>query len=146
MKLCVGYVPRTYKGNDKFKIKSIHASKADANKALNELKAKVAKFGVGADYVIWTEDDVKKQWNDCKVVTKQKRVKAIEKRKESGKLPVFVLCPRCEAKSRKLYSEMGGLQTRVCRNGHRFAYDTFVGMGRYTQTYDQFCEHAKPGY
>lgn len=38
----------------------------------------------------------------------------------------FVLCPTCGAKSRKLYSEMGGLQTRECHNGHRFEYDKWM--------------------
>ena len=38
----------------------------------------------------------------------------------------FILCPICSAKSKKLYSEFGGLQTRVCRNGHRFEYDKWM--------------------
>jgi hypothetical protein len=38
----------------------------------------------------------------------------------------FVLCPVCGAKSRKLWSEMGGLQTRECQSGHRFEYDKWM--------------------
>jgi hypothetical protein len=38
----------------------------------------------------------------------------------------FVLCPRCEAKSKVLYSMFGGLQTRRCRNGHEFTYDKWI--------------------
>ena len=39
----------------------------------------------------------------------------------------FILCPRCQAKSKKLCSEMGGLQTRRCQNGHMFEYDKWIG-------------------
>lgn len=38
----------------------------------------------------------------------------------------FIRCPRCNAKSKKLYSEMGGLQTRQCHNGHMFEYDKWI--------------------
>jgi hypothetical protein len=38
----------------------------------------------------------------------------------------FILCPTCGAKSRKLYSEMGGYQTRMCQNGHEFNYDKWM--------------------
>jgi ribosomal protein L37AE/L43A len=40
----------------------------------------------------------------------------------------FILCPTCNAKSKKLRSEMGGLQTRKCRNGHYFEVDMFFGV------------------
>lgn len=40
----------------------------------------------------------------------------------------FITCPTCDAKSKKLFSEMGGLQTRRCRNGHDFEVDTFGGF------------------
>lgn len=40
----------------------------------------------------------------------------------------FILCPTCGAKSKKLRSEFGGLQTRRCQNGHLFEVDTFFGV------------------
>jgi len=40
----------------------------------------------------------------------------------------FILCPTCQAKSKLLFSEMGGLQTRTCRNGHHFEIDTYGGL------------------
>lgn len=40
----------------------------------------------------------------------------------------FILCPTCQAKSKRLRSEMGGLQTRQCKNGHYFEVDTFGGF------------------
>ena len=39
----------------------------------------------------------------------------------------FILCPSCNAKSKVLFSEMGGYQTRYCKNGHRFEYDKWIG-------------------
>jgi len=39
----------------------------------------------------------------------------------------FVLCPRCGGKSRKLYQEFGGLQTRECSTGcGEFEYDKWT--------------------
>lgn len=37
----------------------------------------------------------------------------------------FILCPTCNNKSKLIYSEMGGLQTRRCKLGHLFEVDTF---------------------
>jgi hypothetical protein len=57
----------------------------------------------------------------------QKRAAAKRaKNKSVGKKPDFILCPTCEARSKKLSSEMGGLQTRRCRNGHVFEFDKFI--------------------
>jgi glutaredoxin len=47
-------------------------------------------------------------------------------RRENGTKPSFVLCPHCKSKSKKLFSEMGGLQTRQCRRGHQFTYDKWI--------------------
>lgn len=38
----------------------------------------------------------------------------------------FILCPTCKAKSKMLSTEMGGYQTRECKNGHRFNYDKWI--------------------
>ena len=40
----------------------------------------------------------------------------------------FILCPTCQSKSKLLFSEMGGLQTRRCKKGHNFEVDTFFGF------------------
>jgi len=40
----------------------------------------------------------------------------------------FITCPTCDAKSKLLFSEMGGVQTRTCQNGHHFEIDTWGGM------------------
>ena len=51
-------------------------------------------------------------------------VKPVEPKKPRN----FILCPTCDSKSKKLFSEMGGLQTRTCKNGHHFEVDTFGGF------------------
>lgn len=51
--------------------------------------------------------------------------KAAATRKKRGP-DNFILCRSCGAKSKKLYSEMGGLQTRKCQNGHVFEYDKWI--------------------
>ncbi len=52
-------------------------------------------------------------------------VKAAATRKKNGK-HAFVCCPTCGAKSRKLCSEFGGLQTRKCQRGHTFEHDKWL--------------------
>jgi hypothetical protein len=52
-----------------------------------------------------------------------------ERNKAKGKKPekpTFVLCPTCKSRSKKLYSEFGGLQTRECKNGHKFEHDKWI--------------------
>lgn len=56
---------------------------------------------------------------------KKGATKAAATRKKRG-AACFVLCPTCQAKSKKLFSEMGGLQTRKCKNGHVFEYDKWI--------------------
>jgi hypothetical protein len=43
------------------------------------------------------------------------------------KKPTFILCPHCQATSKLLSSEMGGYQTRRCKDGHEFNYDKWIG-------------------
>lgn len=54
--------------------------------------------------------------------------KAAQKQVEMKKIRNFILCPTCNSKSKKLRSEMGGLQTRECQRGHYFEVDTFFGF------------------
>jgi len=147
----VGYIPNIYrKGGAKFKIKATFTTKKLAEEGRTQLEAKAAKYGFDVCYDILSNADVEKQWEVCKTKANEIRKSSIqktnEKLKANGQTKSFILCPRCNAKSKKLFSEMGGLQTRKCANGHMFAYDTFAGANRYAQTYDQFTSNTKPGY
>jgi len=147
----VGYIPDIRrKGGAKFKIKATFSTKEAAKTGRTQLIAKAAKYNIEVWYDILSNKEVNAQWDSCKIKAKEERIKSLkktnEKRITNGIPKSFILCPRCDAKSKKLYSEMGGLQTRRCKNGHTFGYDTFGCIGRYTQTYDQFMDHKKPGY
>ncbi len=54
--------------------------------------------------------------------TREKNIAKGVKRKPAVK----VVCPKCRASSKKLFSEMGGLQTRQCKMGHRFTFDKWI--------------------
>jgi len=45
---------------------------------------------------------------------------------ETKKPKKFITCPRCQAKSKVLRTEFGGLQTRQCSSGHVFEYDKWL--------------------
>ena len=38
----------------------------------------------------------------------------------------FITCPHCQARSKVLRTEFGGLQTRRCKTGHVFTYDKWL--------------------
>lgn len=83
-------------------------------------------------YVVVNEAGYKRLLNKRDKVMKEKRaraaVKAAATRKKNGTKKRFILCPTCDSKSKKLFSEMGGLQTRMCKRGHKFEVDTFFGF------------------
>lgn len=62
----------------------------------------------------------------------KKAVKKVTKTDAPKRKRNFILCPTCGAKSKKLFSEMGGLQTRRCQNGHHFEADTWGGCGAHS--------------
>lgn len=143
----IGYMPdNSFSGKiSKFKIKDKAPSKPEAQEKLKDIIRKFpAHLGSCPDYKILTAPEIQALWKQAKEASKAKRLKSLKgtlsKKKAEGKVtkPTFVLCPQCQAKSKKLYSEMGGLQTRKCKNGHTFGYDTFGGGKRFCQTYDQF--------
>lgn len=67
----------------------------------------------------------KKKQENVKARRKGAGAKAAATRKKRGTKPKFTLC-HCGAKSKLLYSEMGGLQTRRCTRGHRFEIDKWI--------------------
>lgn len=83
-----------------------------------------------AEYRVLGPIQLKKLQAEIKAEQAERRKKgqarAAAKRKKDGIKPVFVLCPHCRAKSKLLGSEMGGLQTRRCKNGHYFEYDKWI--------------------
>ena len=68
----------------------------------------------------------KGEFDDAKAA-ELKKCKPLVRKKSTGPKN-YILCPVCNAKSKKLYSEMGGLQTRKCKSGHYFEVDMFFGF------------------
>jgi len=135
----LGYVPDTYAvKNPKFKIKSSHASKEDAQGAMKALAARSPGGFLQADYKILTTAEVLAHNTRAKEASAAARSATLLKNRHDGKArKPPVTCPSCKASSRKLFSELGGLQTRVCKNGHRFHWDTFGGVGQYRPSIDR---------
>jgi hypothetical protein len=85
--------------------------------------------GHGGDYRVCGPVQLKKLIAEVKGMQDARRkkgaVKAAKTRKARGP-GNFILCPSCKTKSKKLFSEFGGLQTRKCQNGHTFEYDKWI--------------------
>jgi len=129
------YVVASINYKKKVTIRSRHETREEAEKARDARMAKL--FGAAAEtyFHILGPRQLKKKLEEQKAAAEarkkagQKRAaKTREKNKKKGKKPHFILCPTCNAKSKKLYSEMGGMQTRRCQNGHEFEVDTFFGF------------------
>lgn len=130
MKTTLVLVSHAWNGKNSLKIKGLFPNKPAAQKELRRLQEHADKIGYMPDYRLLSQPELDKlkakivsegrarQWAGAK--------KAAETRKKEGVKPHFVLCPTCKSKSKMLYSEMGGLQTRVCKRGHRFTYDKWI--------------------
>jgi hypothetical protein len=122
----------SWKKPRKLRVLSVHESKHQAEASLrirrmttNTLYGAAAE--AVADYFVMGPRQYAKQMAveeaDVAVRRAEGQLKSQASRKRNKTEPHFVLCPTCKARSKKLYSEMGGLETRVCRRGHRFKYD-----------------------
>lgn len=109
-------------------------TRSDADARKRELEERCARSGLDTpDYRTVDKDELKLLQQQRAEVRNERRKKGAEKaaktrakNKAKGVKPEFVLCPTCQAKSKKLHSEMGGLQTRKCQNGHTFEYDKWI--------------------
>lgn len=131
-KFNVGYVPTTSSWNKKekkFLIKESFETRAEAEKFKKLCYKKLPDY-IEVLYLVYSKKQVEEQWKECTIKSKEKAAakRALIKKNSPEKLKrTFILCPRCKATSKKLYSEFGGLQTRFCKNGHTFEYDKWIG-------------------
>lgn len=125
---------RTTRTNDKLRItvKAENLTKDAGLAMVRTMQAKIknVRSWSGPDYRVVgprqlkaLQDQVKEQQAKNRKLG-QKR--AAEERKATGAKKRFILCPRCQSKSKLLFSEMGGLQTRRCTNGHTFEFDKWI--------------------
>lgn len=129
-------VQRRYDGKMKgLRVKKQTKSKRACEHERDRLEKTIG--GMSADYRVLDEAGYKKLHAEMERVFAEnrkagaaRRSRAAAERRAAGHKPHFILCPTCGCKSRKLFSEMGGLQTRRCQRGHHFEVDTFFkGMG-----------------
>lgn len=100
---------------------------------LQKMKIHAQKCGHEPDYRVCDPVQFKKLQGEVEANHAHRRAKGREKAAKTraqniarGKKPRFICCPLCKAKSQLLYSELGGLQTRKCQNGHTFEYDKWM--------------------
>lgn len=129
------YVIASINYKKKVTIKSRHETREEAETAREARMAKLHGAAAETYYHILGPRQLKKALEEQKAAVEGRRkagqkraAKTREKNKARGKKAHFILCPTCQAKSKKLYSEMGGMQTRKCQNGHLFEVDTFGGF------------------
>ena len=132
-KVALVLVTHSWNGKTTLKLKGMFASRSIAIKAEKKLRSfNFGGYNERPDYRILGPIQLAKlvaELNQEKAKRrKEAAAKATKTRKENGTKPHFILCPTCNAKSKKLFSEMGGLQTRRCKNGHNFEVDTFFGF------------------
>jgi hypothetical protein len=140
MKFYIGYHSDTRVS--KFVIKGVATSKEQAQKINRALSDKLNKFEFNQDarfrepgdkpdtilrYIVMNEKQYGEYLAGKKKKSLEKRRATMAKKTPDQKKKTYILCPRCRAHSKMLYSEMGGLQTRVCKNGHSFEYDKWIG-------------------
>jgi hypothetical protein len=148
MKYYVGYYRDSYADAGKpkkFIVKATASNKEQADELNKQLSAKLNLFEFNQDkrfmgpnakpstalrYEVLSENQLKnvddKRKSKVKEVAAEKRKKTLAKKSPEERKKVYILCPKCRAHSKLLYSEMGGLQHRRCKNGHEFQYDKWV--------------------
>lgn len=123
-------VSKTYSrggGKRTLRFKEHFNDKKNADAFLSSLYKKTPS-SVTCDYRVLGPRQLKALLDEIKGEQAARRVKGVEKRKATrAKEGVkFICCPLCKAKSKKLWSELGGLQTRRCQRGHVFEYDKWT--------------------
>ena len=126
-------VTRSWNGKMKLTTKASSNNEVYLKEEKARMYAVAEKCGHSPDYRIVGPKQLKALQDEVKAVQAANRKKGQEKaaktrakNAERGDKPKFICCPTCGAKSKKLYSEMGGLQTRVCQRGHTFEYDKWI--------------------
>jgi hypothetical protein len=126
-------ITRSWNGKMKVTVKECSDNEVYLKEEKARMFAHAEKCGHSPDYRVVGPIQYKKLLAEVKGIQDARRKKGSEKAAKTraknaakGIKPSFICCPTCGAKSKKLYSEMGGLQTRKCQNGHHFEYDKWI--------------------
>ena len=134
IKFLLVLVTRSWNGKLKLTSKGRYDTRSDADARKKELLDRCEKCGLNVpDYRVVNPKQLKVLQEERTLVTNARRKKGAEKAAKTraknaakGIKPTFICCPTCGAKSKMLRTEMGGLQTRRCQNGHYFEYDKWI--------------------
>ena len=122
-------VSKSFNGKRRLAKKGEYKTHQEAGKEENRLLGYAETLNTNPDYRILGPKQLKTLQDEIKQEQNVRRAagvkKAAETRKKRGPNN-FILCPKCKAKSKLLYSEFGGLQTRQCQNGHKFEFDKWL--------------------
>ena len=123
-------VSKSWNGKRTLKTKETHENKDVLVAERTRLREVADKLGHCPDYRVLGPKQLKALQAEIKGEQDARRAKgakkAAETRAKTPKEARFVCCPTCGAKSKKLFSEFGGLQTRRCQNGHTFEHDKWL--------------------
>lgn len=117
----VALVSRSWNGKRTLKRRGFSLSREEANQICAQWKKDHDGW-----YKVFGPRQLADELKRMKASSKQKAAATRAKNKREGAKPVFIHCPSCGARSKKLRSEFGGLQTRVCVYGHYFEYDKWI--------------------
>lgn len=117
----------SWNGKRSLKSRGVFESRPDAERE----KARLLDLcgDGGADYRVCGPRQIAALFREIEAERSARRAKGAlrgAKTRAKNGAAAFVRCPQCKAKSKKLRSEMGGLQTRRCQNGHVFEWDKWI--------------------
>ena len=129
-KITLILVSNSWNGKRTLKSRGIFESRDAAQAEKTRLVEASNKMDNSPDYRVLGPVQLKALQKEIKGEQDARRAKGAKKaaatRAKTPKEARFVCCPTCGAKSKKLFSEMGGLQTRKCQNGHTFEFDKWL--------------------
>jgi hypothetical protein len=123
-------VSQTWNGKRTLKFKGYDITREGAEHHRDQMYARLHGEASNVTYRVLSPRQLKALLSEVQGEQAARRAKGAKKaaatRAKTPKEARFVCCPTCGAKSKKLCSEMGGLQTRKCQRGHTFEYDKWL--------------------
>lgn len=122
-------VTKSWNGKMSVKFKKYAATRIEGEAYKAQLLSKC--YGKKPDYRVLGPIQYKKLTAEVASIRAGRKAAGAKKAaatraKNASKPRNFICCPQCQAKSKKMFSDFGGLQTRQCQNGHTFEFDKWI--------------------